>query len=322
QTGLESNIDFSMQNPEDQFIGGKPLRSFIIPVFICPSETTSKILVARDGIDSAISNYAGSIGSQWMSSWSGCNLATIVGAFAAGLILEGSHYRELGERENRSLEDAIAPLSALLVPIFFVQMGIQVDLMSFSSHKIYGPKGIGALYIRRSRPAVRLEAQLLGGGHEGGMRSGTLNTPGIVGFAKALELCLEEMPAETERLRTLRNRLYEGLTSSVDGTHLNGPALEKCDLRLAGNLNLSFNYVDGEALLMSTQNLALSSGSACTSAEPEPSQVLKALGLSDDRTRSSIRFGLGRFNTLEEVQFAINTVHEAVERLRKFSGMA
>lgn len=194
---------------------------------------------------------------------------------------------------------------------------LQVDLMSFTAHKIYGPKGIGALYVRRRNPAVRLQSQIDGGGQEGGLRSGTLNVPGVVGFARALELSVAEMPAERARLAALRDRLYAGLTSAVDGVSLNGPALGEAGLRLPGNLNASFALVDGEALMMSMKHLAVSSGSACTSANPEPSHVLRALGLGEDLTRASLRFGLGRYNTAEEVEFAIELVAEAVERLRK-----
>jgi cysteine desulfurase len=221
-----------------------------------------------------------------------------------------------------------------------------VDLMSFTAHKIYGPKGIGALYVRRSSPQVRLEPQIAGGGHEGGFRSGTLNVPGIVGFARALELCLEEMPQEQLRIAGLRDRLFQGLVAALDGVSLNGPRAgvrgwglgvseegisasqtpspQPLDpiSRLAGNLNVSFAYVDGEALLMNIKDLAVSSGSACTSANPEPSHVLRALGLSDEATRSSLRFGIGRFNTAEEIDFAIEAVSQAVRRLRKLSSLA
>jgi cysteine desulfurase len=199
---------------------------------------------------------------------------------------------------------------------------LQVDLMSFSGHKIYGPKGIGALYVRRRSPHVRLEPQIDGGGQEGGARSGTLNVPGIVGFAKALELCLDELPHEAERLRNLRDRLYRDLIENLSDVQLNGPSLDEPGLRLPGNLNCSFAYVDGEALMMSMRDLAVSSGSACTSANPEPSHVLRALGLNDDLTRASLRFGLGRFNTDEEVDFAIDRVTESVRRLRKMSSLA
>jgi len=206
------------------------------------------------------------------------------------------------------------------MPVDVRELG--VDLLSFSAHKIYGPKGVGALYVRRSAPAVRLEPQIAGGGHENGFRSGTLNVPGIVGFARAIELCLEEMPVEAVRLSELRLRLFEGLTQRLDGATLNGPALHLPGLRLPGNLNVSFAYVDGEALLMQMKHVAVSSGSACTSANPEPSHVLRALGLSDEATRSSLRFGIGRFNTQEEIDFAIEIVVQVVERLRKLSSLA
>lgn len=206
------------------------------------------------------------------------------------------------------------------IPLDVKQLG--VDLMSFSGHKLYGPNGVGVLYARRGAPAVRLEPQIDGGGQEGGRRSGTLNVPGIVGLASAIEICLEEMPQEMDRQAVLRDRLHRGLMSTISDVTLNGPALEDRGLRLAGNLNCSFAYVDGEALMMSMRDLAVSSGSACTSANPEPSHVLRALGLDDDATRASLRFGLGRFNSEEEVDFAAETVAEAVTRLRKMSSMA
>jgi cysteine desulfurase len=213
---------------------------------------------------------------------------------------------------------------------------LQVDLVSLSAHKIYGPKGIGALYVRRRNPNVRLESQIDGGRQEHGLRSGTLNVPGIVGLATALTLCLDELPGEMDRLRCLRNRLYEGLRASVDGVSLNGPALSGLakederaaapdhasqEWRLPGNLNCCFAGVEGEALMLSMRELAVSSGSACTSADPTPSHVLRALGLRDDEARSSLRFGLGRFNTEAEVDFAIRTVAEAVQRLRRLSSI-
>ena len=196
-----------------------------------------------------------------------------------------------------------------------------VDLLSFTAHKNHGPKGIGALYVRRHDAPVRLEPQIFGGGQEAGFRSGTLNVPGIVGFAKALELALAEMPTEIPRQRELRDRLYKGLAERIDRMHLNGPTLAEPDWRLANNLNVTFEYVHGESLILAMQDLAVSSGSACTSANPEPSHVLKALGLSEDLTRASIRFGLSRFTTNQEIDFAVETVAENVSRLRKLSSM-
>jgi cysteine desulfurase len=199
---------------------------------------------------------------------------------------------------------------------------LNVDLMSFTSHKIYGPKGTGALYVRRHDPIVRLEPQIVGGGQQEGRRSGTLNVPGIVGFAKALDLCRHEMPTEMPRLARLRNILATALYDQLDEVRLCGPELQErtadgLPLRLSGNLNLSFGNVDGEALLLAMGNLAVSSGAACTSTDPEPSHVLRALGFSDDQARSSLRFGLGRFNDEPDVNFAIDRVTDAVERLRK-----
>ncbi len=204
------------------------------------------------------------------------------------------------------------------IPVDVDRLG--VDLMSFSGHKIYGPKGIGALYVRRNSPPIRLEPLVLGGGHEGGLRSGTLNVAGVVGMAKALELCAEAMAEETARLRALRDRLYEGLSERAGEVRLNGPALSPPEWRLPGNLNLGFSGVNGEALLLSTKEVALSAGSACTSAQPEPSHVLRALGLPDESVRSGIRFGLGRFNTPEEVEFVIARIAETVARLRSMGG--
>jgi cysteine desulfurase len=197
-----------------------------------------------------------------------------------------------------------------------------VDLMSFSGHKMYGPKGVGALYVRRRKPIVRLEAQIAGGGHEAGFRSGTLNAPGIVGMARALELCLAEQADENRRLTALRGRLYDGLRAELSGVTLNGPALELPHARLANNLNVSFALLDGESLMLQTRDLAVSSGSACTSAQPEPSHVLPALGLSDERARGSLRFGLGRFNTEAEIDRAVELIVAAARRLRESSSMA
>jgi cysteine desulfurase len=192
---------------------------------------------------------------------------------------------------------------------------LNVDLMSLSAHKIYGPKGVGALYVRKKGPRVRLVAQMDGGGHERGMRSGTLNVTGIVGFGKALEIAKESMPDESARLAALRDRLYNGITGKLDEVFLNGHPSE----RLPNNLNLSFAYVEGESLLMGLDDIAVSSGSACTSATLEPSYVLKALGVGEDLAHTSIRFGLGRFTTEEEVEYVMDKVISNVERLREMS---
>jgi cysteine desulfurase len=197
---------------------------------------------------------------------------------------------------------------------------LQVDLMSLSAHKIYGPKGIGALYVRRRGPRVRLESFIDGGGQQDGLRSGTLNVPGIVAFAKAIHLCLEELPRESLRLRGLRDRLYAGLKSAVPDVLLNGPALDVPEWRLPGNLNVCFPGVAGETLLLHLPELALSSGSACTSANPEPSHVLRALGMSEQDAGSSLRVGLGRFNTEEEVEFAVGRLADAAAHLRRLGG--
>ena len=199
---------------------------------------------------------------------------------------------------------------------------LQVDLLSFSAHKLYGPKGVGALYVRRRAPIVRLEPRQFGGGQEHGFRSGTLNSPGIVGFGRAMEIAQGELDDERARLSRMRNRLYDGLVAAVPDVLLNGPTLDDSALRLPGNLNMAFSYVQGEALLLEIKDLAVSSGSACTSANPEPSHVLRALGLDDDLTKASLRFGLGRFNTEAEIDFAIEAVSDAVVRLRKLSSLA
>ena len=197
---------------------------------------------------------------------------------------------------------------------------LDVDLMSFSAHKIHGPKGVGALYVRRRAPYVRMQPLIYGGGHEGGLRSGTSNLPGIVGFARALELCLEDMPLQSRRLAELRGRLFRGLQAGLDGVTLNGPELTS-EQRLSGNLNVGFANVDGEALLMSTQDVAASSGSACTSSKPQPSHVLRALGLGTDAARESIRFSLGRFNTVDDVDHAVKSITDSIGRLRKMSSL-
>ena len=191
-----------------------------------------------------------------------------------------------------------------------------IDLLSMTAHKMYGPKGCGALYVRSKGPRVRLSPQMDGGGHERGMRSGTLNVPGVVGFGKACELCGQELEEEAAKLVTLRTKLYDGLTSQLEEVYLNGHPTQ----RIPGNLNLSFSYVEGESFLMGVnKDIALSSGSACTSATLEPSYVLKALGVGDDLAHTSIRFGLGRFNTEEDVDFVVKRVVEVVQRLRDMS---
>ena len=205
------------------------------------------------------------------------------------------------------------------IPVDVRQLG--VDLLSFTAHKIYGPKGVGALFVRKTRPAVRLEPQITGGGQQDGLRSGTLNVPGIVGFAKAIELAMAELDAEMTRLAALRNQLWERLRQRVEGVELCGPALPERtaaggSLRLPGNLDVAFGNVDGEALLLAMGDLAVSSGAACSSTDPSPSHVLLALGLSEDLARSTLRFGLGRFNTAAEVEIAAETVAAAVGRLR------
>jgi len=190
---------------------------------------------------------------------------------------------------------------------------MKVDLMSFSAHKIYGPKGIGALYVRR-KPRIRIEAQMHGGGHERGMRSGTLATHQIVGMGEAFRLAREEMAEENRRIKKLRDRLYDGL-KDMEEVYVNGDM----DQRIAGNLNISFNFVEGESLMMALKDMAVSSGSACTSASLEPSYVLRALGREDELAHSSIRFTLGRFTTEEEVDHVLGQVREQVERLRELS---
>lgn len=190
-----------------------------------------------------------------------------------------------------------------------------VDLLSLSAHKFYGPKGVGALYVRKRNPYVRLMPLLDGGGHEQGLRSGTLPTPLIVGLGRACELAQAEMHDEAERVRSLRDRLWQGLSSRLDEVILNGHPTR----RLPGNLNVSFRYIRADALLVSLRNLAVSSGSACTSAEVRPSHVLLALGLEEDLAHASVRFGIGRFNTEEEVDWAIEYVAEAVTKLRRMN---
>ena len=191
---------------------------------------------------------------------------------------------------------------------------LHVDLMSLSAHKVYGPKGIGALYVRR-KPRVRIECQMHGGGHERGMRSGTLPTHQIVGMGEAYRIAREEMPTEVPRLRALRNRLWEGIQKNIPEVYLNGD----WEHRVCFNLNVSFAFIEGESLMMAVKDLAVSSGSACTSASLEPSYVLRALGRDDELAHSSIRFTLGRFTTEEEIDFAVKCLTEAVKKLRALS---
>lgn len=214
-------------------------------------------------------------------------------------------------RERKIMFHVDAAQSAGKVPIDMDDL--KVDLMSFSAHKIYGPKGIGALYVSR-KPRVRLEAQMHGGGHERGMRSGTLATHQIVGMGEAFRLAKEEMAADNERIRMLRDRLLKGL-EGIEETYVNGDI----DQRIPHNLNISFNFVEGESLIMALKELAVSSGSACTSASLEPSYVLRALGRNDELAHSSIRFSLGRYTTEEEIDFAIAKINDNIGKLRELS---
>jgi cysteine desulfurase len=222
---------------------------------------------------------------------------------------------EIGKicKEKNVLFHSDAVQAAGKIPVNVIQDNI--DLLSISGHKLYGPKGVGALYVRRRNPRVQLTSQIDGGGHERGMRSGTLNVPGIVGLGKACELCREEMPVEAVRLRELRDRLKDRLLAELDECYING----SWEHRLPNNLNISFAYVEGESLLMGINDIAVSSGSACTSATLEPSYVLKALGAGDDIAHSSIRFGLGRFNTQEDIDYAAAKVISVVKKLRELS---
>ena len=188
-------------------------------------------------------------------------------------------------------------------------------MVSFSAHKIYGPKGIGALYLKNRSPKINLTPQIFGGGHENNLRSGTLNVPAIVGFAKAVQICMNKMEEESKKISRLRDKLYDSLLTHLDEIYLNG-SLEN---RLPGNLNLSFRYIKSETLMMNMREIAVSSGAACSSATLKPSHVLKAIGLSDELSKSSIRFGLGRFNTEEEINYTIDKIIAAVKYLRKSS---
>jgi cysteine desulfurase len=221
--------------------------------------------------------------------------------------------REIGRicKEKGVLFHTDAAQAAGKIRLDVTELG--VDLLSLSAHKLYGPKGVGALYVRGRNPRVRLAPQLDGGGHERGLRSGTLNVPGIVGLGEACAIAQAEMATEAERVGGLRDRLLRGILSRLDGVTLNGHPEE----RLPGNLHLSFSGVEGELLLLALREIALSSGSACTSASVEPSHVLRALGVSDTAAHSSLRFGLGRFNTEEEADFTADRVVQEVKRLRE-----
>jgi cysteine desulfurase len=223
--------------------------------------------------------------------------------------------REIGAicREKRVLFHCDAAQAFGKIPIQVDRDGI--DLMSVSAHKIYGPKGIGALYVRRRNPRVQLAAQMEGGGHEFGLRSGTLNVPAIAGFGEACAICAREMEPEGVRTAELRDRLKARIEGAAEGVRVNG----SMEHRLPGNLNLSFAQVDGESLLMSLPDVALSTGSACSSATAAPSHVLRALGLTEEQARSSLRFGIGRFNTEEEIDYVGDRVVEAVRKLRELS---
>ncbi len=214
-------------------------------------------------------------------------------------------------RERKIVFHVDAAQSAGKLPIDLASL--KVDLMSFSAHKIYGPKGIGALYVRR-KPRVRLEAQMHGGGHERGLRSGTLATHQIVGMGEAFRLAREEMATDNQRILALRNRLLDGLTD-IEEVYVNGDM----EHRVAGNLNISFNYVEGESLIMALKDLAVSSGSACTSASLEPSYVLRALGRNDELAHSSIRFTIGRFTTEKDVDYTVDLVRSKIDKLRELS---
>lgn len=223
--------------------------------------------------------------------------------------------KEIGKiaKERGVLFHTDAVQAAGKIPVNVIEDGI--DLLSLSGHKLYGPKGVGALYVRRKGPRVQLTAQMDGGGHERGMRSGTLNVPGIVGLGAACEIAQKEMPEESARMRRLRDKLRATLEANLEEVYINGTM----EHRLPNNLNMSFAYVEGESLLMGINDIAVSSGSACTSATLEPSYVLKALGLGDDLAHTSIRFGLGRFNTEEEVDYVAQKMIDVVNKLRELS---
>ncbi len=216
-------------------------------------------------------------------------------------------------KENGVFFHTDAVQAAGKTPLQVEEMGI--DLLSLTAHKIYGPKGVACLYVRRKNPRVRLVPMIYGGGHERGMRSGTLNVPGIVGFGKAAELAERLLAEEPARIRRLRDQLWEGIQKELDEVYLNGHPVE----RLSNNLNVSFAFVEGESLMMGMKELAVSSGSACTSASLEPSYVLKSIGVGEDLAHTSIRFGLGRFTTQEEIEYAIQRVVATVKKLRDLS---
>ena len=226
-----------------------------------------------------------------------------------------NHVKEIGKvcREHGVLFHTDGTQAVGKIPVDVDEM--KIDLMSFSAHKIYGLKGIGALYIRSRKPRVSLIEQINGGGHEKGMRSGTLNVPGIVGFGKACEICFGVMEEESKKIMLLRDKMMNAFLENIDYCYLNGHP----DKRIPNNLNMSFRFIDSEALMMEMKELAISSGSACTSATLETSYVIKAIGKSEEFARSSIRFGVGRFNTSEEIDFAIDRVIDAVKKLRKLS---
>ncbi|MBT6236496.1 MAG: IscS subfamily cysteine desulfurase [Bacteroidetes bacterium] len=253
------------------------------------------------------------------------NLADLEGAITDKTILITVMYgnNEIGVLQDIKAISAIAKKNGILfhtdatqavgkIPVDVIADGI--DLLSFTAHKMYGPKGVGALYVRRKNPRVKVTSQMDGGGHERGMRSGTLNVPGIVGFGKACELCQNEMADEAARLSTMRDRLEKELLT-IEEAYVNGNPAH----RLPHVANISFKFVEGEGLMMGTKDIAVSSGSACTSASLEPSYVLKSLGLDDELAHSSLRFGLGRFTTDEEIDFAIDHVKTAVNKLRDMS---
>ena len=223
--------------------------------------------------------------------------------------------KEIGKiaREKGVLFHTDAVQAVGKIPVNVIQDNI--DLLSLTGHKLYGPKGCGALYVRRRNPRVQLTAQMDGGGHERGMRSGTLNVPSIAALGEACELCNKEMAEESKRLRHLRDKLKDKLMGELDEVYING----SMEHRLPHNLNISFAYVEGESLLMGINEIAVSSGSACTSATLEPSYVLKALGAGDDLAHSSIRFGLGRFTTEDEIDYTANKVIDVVRKLRELS---